>query len=181
MRSPSCTGKRTGDMTMFLLGRERLRVPFGGIEPRPCHVISLNGLLFSMRPLLPEVNPSAGATRGVSACQLADAPSLMIAPDSRVRRNVPIGTWPHRSMFCICLRFSSSLAEVCDSARESTGSGSKNETSRTSCNSMGSANEWCEEHWSACSSEVEDVMADEVLDIDRECGRANGRPRNCSN
>jgi hypothetical protein len=131
VRSPSRTGRMTGEITIFLEALDGRRVAFGGLE-RPCQVISLKGLLFSIR--------SAGKTRGVSACQLVDAPSPMMAPDSRVRRNVPIGIWSQRFKLWICLRDASpSLADVLDNARGSATSASKNDTSSTSCNSIASA------------------------------------------
>ena len=138
VRSPSRTGKMTGEIAMLLLGLSRRRVPFGG---RECHAISLKGLLFKMLLALAGVKgESAGLTRGVSAVQLVDTPSPMIAPDSRVRRKVPIGICPQRSTLCMCLPVSFSLAEACDNPKGSTGSGSRNETSTTSCKSMGGPN-----------------------------------------
>lgn len=138
VRSPSRTGKMTGEIARFLLGLRRRRVPLGG---RDCHAISLKGLLFKMRLALAGVKgASAGLTRGVSAVQLVDAPSPMMAPDSRVRRKVPMGICPQRSALCMCPPASFSLAEVCDNPKGSTGSGSRKETSTTSCRSIGGPN-----------------------------------------
>ena len=137
VRAPSRTGKMTGEIAR-LLGLKRRRVPFGG---RECHAISLKGLFFKIPLALAGAKgKSAGLTRGVSAVQLVDPPSPMMAPDSRVRRKVPIGICPQRSTFCTCPPVSFSPTEVCNNSEGSTRSGSRNETSTTSCKSTGGPN-----------------------------------------